>query len=66
MHESNLDYLNNCYTRLIEIVDYLDKSHADGKYNWIHLQCENSSGDNIDTIENIHNKIFNIIEKEVL
>jgi len=55
IHESNVDYLEKCYNRLKDTVEDIVKS---GLANWVRIDCINDSGDNIDTEENIHNKIM--------
>ena len=60
IHEANLDYLKACYERLkITIDDIVDDEIA----NWIHLDCADKSGENVDTRENIHNNIVKIVNK---
>lgn len=60
IHEADLEYLKDCYKRLeTTINDIQDNEIA----NWIHIKCEDSTGKNVDTIENIHNNIINIVDK---
>lgn len=57
IHESNLEYLTDCYNRLqSSIDDMLDAGHK-----WVHIQCCNDKG-NLDTVEVIHDKVIDSIK----
>lgn len=59
IHESNIEYLQSCYDRLSRTIhDINDNKVA----NWVHIDCADETGINVDTRENIHNKIVEIIK----
>lgn len=60
IHEADLEYLKNCYDRL-KWTAYDIKMNK--LANWIHLNCEDSTGEKVDTRENIHKKIVEYIDK---
>lgn len=60
IHEANLGYLNNCYDRLRTTLDDIKNNNL---ANWIHLDCADKSGENVDARENIHNNIVGIVNK---
>lgn len=60
IHEANIEYLEKCYDRLKWTVhDIMHTKLA----TWVRIDCADTSGDNIDTVENIHNKIMEQVEK---
>ena len=63
IHESSLDYLNECYERLKLTAHDLSKVQTDGYTNWVHIQCEDSTGENVDTRENIHQNILKYVNE---
>lgn len=58
IHEGNLQYLQDCYDRLKWTVHDIT---SNGLATWVRIDCENN-GD-IDTVENIHNKIMEQVSK---
>lgn len=67
IHEANLEYLNECYERLMVIINdmRLEKFANHGAPKWEHINCVDSTGENVDTRENIHCKIMEYV-KDVL
>lgn len=58
IHEGNLQYLEDCYERLKWTVHDIGTNKL---ATWVRIDCENN-GD-IDTVENIHNKIMEQVSK---
>lgn len=54
IHESNEEYLKQCYNNSLEIVE---------KYNWIRIKC--SDGENLRSIEDIHEDIYKIVKEYI-
>lgn len=63
IHESSLDYLIECYERLKSTAHDLSKVETDGYTNWVHINCEDETGENVDTRENIHCKIMEYVNE---
>jgi len=61
IHEANLEYLQDCYDRLIETCRDI-RSLGVGA-NWIHICCEDALGENVETREYIHEKIMYYVNK---
>ena len=55
IHESNPEYLKKCYEVTCSLVE---------KFNWHEVKCVNEQ-DEIRTIDDIHNEIYNEIKKEI-
>lgn len=60
IHESNLDYLNDCHRHLLSTIYDINQNKL---ANWVHIDCEDEHGNNVDTRENIHNKIMEYINE---
>lgn len=60
IHEGNIEYLNNCYNRLEESISFIQNS---GIAYWKHINCEDETGTNVDTKENIAKKILDIVNE---
>lgn len=54
IHESNYEYLTNCYKNSLEIAE---------KYSWDKINC--CEDDKFRTIDEIHEDIYNIIKKHI-
>lgn len=63
IHEADLGYLNDCYERLKITINDLSNENSGGYTNWVHIKCEDETGENVDTRENIHNNIVGIVNK---
>lgn len=60
IHEADLEYLKNCYGRLlITIEDIRYRVHK----NWIHIACDDSENNKVDTRESIHKCICSYVDK---
>ena len=53
IHESNPEYLKQCYKATCSLVD---------KYDWHEVKCVDKD-DNIRTIDDIHEEIFNVVKE---
>lgn len=62
IHEADIEYLEKCYNRLKCTIDDIKTTKL---ANWVHLDCIDESGNNVDTRENIHYKIIEIIKNIV-
>lgn len=62
IHESSIDYLNTCYDR-IKWTAYDIKMNK--LANWEHIDCGNSEGTGIQSIEDIQTTIRNIIKDKL-
>lgn len=60
IHEANLDYLYTCYNRLTSTINDINNNKI---ANWVHIDCIDSLGENVDTRENIHKKIMNYVNE---
>lgn len=60
IHEANIEYLEKCYDRLKWTVHDITENKL---ATWVRIDCADTSGDSIDTVENIHNKIMEQVEK---
>ena len=58
IHESDLEYLLKCYDRLNETINDINGLNI---AKWVRIDCENNG--TIDTIENIHEKIMDNVDK---
>lgn len=52
IHESDLNYLKNCYENSLEIVE---------KYNWKRIKCNNK--ESLKSIDEIHNDIYDYVKE---
>jgi dTMP kinase len=59
IHESNTTYLEKCFNRLIDTVHFVNNS---GISNWKFFDCTDSSKENVQPIEVITDKLYNIIQ----
>ena len=57
IHESNIEYLKNCYNNVKRAVNHLNKKG----YNWLNIDCSTSDGE-VRTIEDIHEQIWLIVD----
>ena len=63
IHESNVGYLNDCYNRVLETIDYMQYvSVGDKKVNWKHIDCTDETGKGIKNSDVIANEIMKLIE----
>ena len=53
IHESNPEYLKECYESACSLID---------KYDWHEVKCVDEN-DNIRTIDDIHDEIYSVVEK---
>ena len=60
IHEVNLDYLRDCYDRLKVTSNDINVNKL---ANWINIDCEDETGESVDTRENIHNKIMKYVNQ---
>lgn len=62
IHEASIEYLNTCYDRLKWTAHDIKKSKL---ANWEHLDCGNTDGTAIKSIEEIHLAIRDIIKNKI-
>jgi dTMP kinase len=60
IHEANLDYLKDCYNYIKSTITDINNAEL---ANWVNIDCEDDTCENVDTRENIHNKIMDIVNK---
>lgn len=61
IHEQDVEYLKNCYDRLMLTID--DIRNLGVHSNWVHINCDDIRSNTVDTRENIHMCIMKYVNK---
>lgn len=61
IHESDLKYLEKCYTRLYDSVEYIQKN---GISDWETLKCSDENN-NVYSKEHIHNLVYELVKNKI-
>lgn len=61
IHESNLEYLENCYNSLFDTIEYINKHNIS---KWGLLKC-NDTNNNVYSKEHIHNMIYELVKNRI-